>query len=130
MIAQALERWHACISSKSMANLDQIIADDAVFYSPIVHTPQEGKALVMLYLNAAGEVLTQGNFVYLNEYTSEDGAVLEFQTEVDGLTINGVDMIRWNNEGKICEFKVMIRPLKAINHVHAAMGKKLQELAS
>ena len=99
-----------------------------VFHSPVVHTPQEGKPITTLYLAAAMHVLNNDNFKYLREITSDNHAVLEFQTEIDGIVINGVDMITWREDGRIIDFKVMLRPLKAINLIHRMMGEMLEKL--
>jgi len=108
--------------------LDNILADDVVFHSPIVHTPQEGKPITKLYLTAALYVFNNDSFKYLREVISNNNAVLEFTTVIDGITVNGVDMITWGADGRITEFKVMIRPLKAINLIHKMMGEMLQKI--
>ena len=128
MYPQAIERWHALVEQQSLDELDALLADDAVFYSPIVHTPQAGKALVTMYLTGAAHVLFNGKFRYESEVIGEQDAVLEFVTEVDGIQINGVDIIRWNEAGQITEFKVMLRPLKAIQLVHQKMGELLKQM--
>ena len=122
-----LARWHEFAKKSNPDTLDDIIADEAVFHSPIVHTPQEGKALVKMYLTAAGVVFFSDKFKYVGEWLSDDGVVLEFQTEMDGIKVNGVDMIRFDEAGQIIEFKVMIRPLKAINMVHQKMMAMLEQ---
>ncbi|HBT56291.1 MAG TPA: hypothetical protein DEA92_03985, partial [Pseudomonas sp.] len=95
----------------------------------VVHTPQVGKPITTLYLSAAFKTLNEpGHFKYLREVVDGNNAVLEFQTEIDGITINGIDMIQWNDEGKIVDFKVMVRPLKAVNAIHAAMGRMLEAI--
>jgi len=106
-----------------------MLADDATMYSPVVHTPQEGKAITYMYLAAAGEVLANDKFRYVNEFLSDNGAVIEFNTEIDGIHIDGIDMITWNDEGLITDFKVMVRPLKAVNKLHEMMGAMLQKMA-
>jgi ketosteroid isomerase-like protein len=129
MSNDAVRAWHQLVNDKNVAGLDDVLADDAVFHSPIVHTPQEGKQITKLYLAAAFGVLASGPFHYVREVVSGNDAVLEFETEVEGIFVNGVDMIHWNDEGKIVDFKVMIRPLKAVNLLHqmmAAMLKKMQ----
>lgn len=126
----AVREWHRLVESRSAAGLDEVLADDAVFHSPIVHTPQEGKALTKLYLTGAFHVLSNTDFRYVREVVTGDHAVLEFVTEVDGITVNGVDMIQWNAEGKIVDFKVMIRPLKAVNLLHQKMAAMLKSLGS
>lgn len=110
--------------------LQDMLAEDVTFHSPVVHTPQRGKDITYLYLAAADQVLGSDNFRYVNELDCGDKAVLEFESEVDGIHINGIDMITWNEGGQIIEFKVMVRPLKAINAVHAAMGAMLDKMKS
>lgn len=126
MQSNTIDRWHQLIESKDPSGLSDILADDVVFHSPVVHTPQEGKTITTMYLTAAFHVLIQGEFSYLREVISGNNAVLEFETELNGIHINGVDMIQWNDEGKICDFKVMIRPLKAVNMLHQMMGAMLK----
>jgi len=110
------------------SGLDDLLAEDAVFHSPIVHSPQHGKALVKLYLQAAFAVLFGDSFRYVRELEGEHDAVLEFVAEVDGIHVNGVDLIRWNDEGRIVDFKVMIRPLKAIQLMHRRMLEMLEKV--
>lgn len=128
MHPRALTGWHAIVASGDPRGLPAILADNVVFHSPVVHTPQVGKAITTAYLAAAVQVLGRGGFRYLGEWYAENSAVLEFVTEIDGVIINGVDMIAWNDEEKIASFKVMIRPLKAVNAVHQAMGAMLQKM--
>lgn len=123
-----LDTWHRMIEERNAAALDDVLADDAVFHSPVVHTPQEGKALTKMYLSAAIMVLGSSNFSYVREVIGESDAVLEFTAEINGITINGVDMIHWNADGKIDDFKVMIRPLKAVNLLHQLMGQMLKQV--
>ena len=122
-----IERWHAIVKSRDLHALGELLADEVVFESPVVHTAQAGKAITQKYLAAAMHVLNNDSFRYLNEWYGEHSAVLEFQCSCDGVLINGVDMIEWNAEGRISHFKVMVRPLKAINALHAMMGKMLQQ---
>jgi hypothetical protein len=126
MPSSALARWHDLARTKNAAGLDGLIAEDAVFHSPVVHAPQRGKRLTIMYLTAALELLCNGSFRYVREIVNDDSAVLEFETEIDGILINGVDMITWDGDGRIIDFKVMLRPLKAINLVHQKMGELLQ----
>jgi ketosteroid isomerase-like protein len=128
MSERNVDVWHRLVKDRDLAGLDRVLADDAVFHSPIVHTPQVGKALTKLYLSAAFNVLMNGDFHYVREVASETDAVLEFETELDGVQINGVDMIRWNRDGQIVDFKVMLRPLKAIQLMHRMMGEMLERL--
>jgi hypothetical protein len=121
-----LARWHAYMESEGdPALLSALIADDCVFHSPVVHTPQAGKPIVMAYLLAAAEVLGNDSFHYVRELVDGDEMMLEFVTELDGINVNGIDIIRFNAEGKITDFKVMVRPLKAINKVWEMMGAQL-----
>ena len=124
-----LARWHEIIKQGDPALLDEILADDCVFHSPVVHTPQEGRELTRLYLTGAMHVLNDG-FHYVKEVVSDRHAVLEFVCEVDGITVNGVDIISFNEQGQIEEFKVMVRPLKAINMLHAKMRDMLEQLSA
>jgi len=130
MIEKTIARWHEVLDKKDNSILDELLADDVTFHSPVVHTPQEGKEITKLYLASANQVFANAEFVYVREVLDGDNAVLEFVTEVDGIHINGVDMIRCNDAGQIIEFKVMVRPLKAINLLHQKMGEMLQKLAA
>ena len=121
-----LPAWHALVAARDPSALDALLADDAVFHSPVVHTPQAGKALVKAYLAAAMGILGQDSFRYVREIVGTHDAALEFEVELDGIQVNGVDLIRWNDLGRITDFKVMIRPLKAIAIVQAKMGEALQ----
>ncbi|MDZ4137853.1 MAG: nuclear transport factor 2 family protein [Erythrobacter sp.] len=126
MSGDNLARWHAYIDSGSDPDaLSALLADDAVFHSPVVHTPQVGKPVVMAYLVAASHVLGNASFRYVRELVDGDEMMLEFVTELNGITINGVDIIRWNADGRISDFKVMVRPLKAINAVWEMMAAQL-----
>src|ERR1041384_3865186 len=126
-MSKAIEAWHRVFKARDLRALDALLADQATFHSPIVHTPQVGKALTKMYLTGAFFVLGNESFRYVREVIGPGDTVLEFVAEVDGITINGVDMIRWNEHDQIVDFKVMIRPLKAVNLVHqkmaAALGK-------
>ncbi|MEQ8410387.1 MAG: nuclear transport factor 2 family protein [Erythrobacter sp.] len=123
-----LARWHAYMEGGSdPAVLSDMLADDAVFHSPVVHTPQAGKAKVMAYLTAASDVFGNGSFRYVREVVDGDEMMLEFVAEMDGITVNGVDIIRFGDDGKITDFKVMIRPLKAINKVWEMMAMQLEK---
>lgn len=122
-----LARWHACMEGGSdPAALDALLAEDAVFHSPVVHTPQVGKRAVMAYLVAASHVLGNDSFRYVRELVDENEIMLEFVTQLDGTHINGVDIIRFNEAGMMSDFKVMVRPLKAINKVWEMMASQLQ----
>ena len=124
-----IEKWKNYMKTHDASVLADLLTDDVVFLSPVVHTSQVGKDITLLYLNSAGEVLGTDNFQYVREVIDGDTAVLEFTNEIDGIAINGVDIIRFNDEGRITEFKVMVRPLKAIQKVHQQMGEMLQKLS-
>lgn len=121
-----LAAWHEIVRSRDPNAIDSLLAEDAVFHSPVVHTPQAGKVIVSKYLHAACRVFLNDSFQYVRELYSERDGVLEFQVEIDGVSVNGVDMLKWNDAGKIVEFKVMLRPLKAVNLIHAKMAAMLQ----
>jgi hypothetical protein len=125
-----LARWHAFVASRDLDVLDDALDADAVFESPVVHTPQLGRAITRMYL--AGAAMTLGNetFRYVGEWRAENTAVLEFACEVDGITVNGVDMIWWNDEGRITRFKVMVRPLKAMEMLRAKMAALLARMSA
>jgi hypothetical protein len=140
MIENVIERWHAHVRGELAGGLDELLADDVVFYSPIVYTPQKGKAITKLYLQAAGQTLPgdqapmpgtdspKAGFRYTKSVLADDTAVLEFETTVEGKYVNGVDIIRCNDEGRIVEFRVMIRPLQAVNLVHEQMAAMLERM--
>lgn len=128
MIENTMKAWHRLVESKDEAGLDDILSDEVIFHSPVVHTPQVGKPITRMYLAAALHVLNNDRFKYLREITSGQHAVLEFLTQIDGIVVNGVDMITWGADGRIIDFKVMIRPLKAINLIHQRMGAMLQTM--
>ena len=117
--------WHHLVQTGDPSGLDRLLADDAVFISPIVHAPQLGKALAKAYLSAAFKVFFNPSFRYVREILGPTDAMLEFETEVDGILVNGVDIIKWSDAGQIIEFEVMIRPLKAVNLIHERMGAML-----
>ena len=133
MIDDVIARWHRYLRGELPGGLDGLLADDVVFYSPVVYTPQRGKLLTTKYLEAAsgalaGEVAADGAggaFHYTKQVLSGDTAVLEFETTVDGRYVNGVDIIRCDDAGRIVEFRVMMRPLQGIQAVHEQMGRRL-----
>jgi len=128
MTIDTLSLWHDLVSSRNPAGLDAILADDVVFHSPVVHAPQAGKGITTQYLAAAFHVFFNDTFRYVREVCGPHDAVLEFQVEIDGIAVNGVDMLKWDEAGRIVEFKVLIRPLKAINLIHQKMGAMLQSM--
>ena len=128
MTEHPIARWHDILARRDPAGLAAWLDEDAVFFSPIVHRPQHGRDLVLWYLGAAFQVLFNDSFRYVREIVGANDAMLEFETTIDDTLINGVDLIRWNDEGRVVEFKVMLRPLKAINLVHERMARVLQAL--
>jgi len=123
----ALHTWHELVRARNVAGLDTLLADDVVFHSPVVHTPQAGKAITARYLTAAFHVFFNESFRYVREIVGSRDAALEFQVEIDGIAVNGIDLIKWNDAGRIVEFKVMIRPLKAINLIQQKMAALLNK---
>jgi hypothetical protein len=143
MIETVIEKWHEHLRGRLPGGLDELLDDDVVFYSPIVYTPQRGKAITTLYLQAAGQTLPGDapaedasaddavrarGFRYTKSVLADDTAVLEFETTVEGKYVNGVDIIRCNDQGRIVEFRVMIRPLQAINLVQRQMAATLERM--
>ena len=122
--------WHAYMNDHSHEGLMDQLADDAVFHSPVVHSPQAGKELVFAYLSAADQVFGKANFAYVDEIVDDAGnkAMLEFTAEIDGIHINGIDIIHWNDDGKIQKFKVLVRPMKALNMLWEKMGAMLETM--
>jgi hypothetical protein len=117
---ETLIRWHEIVETKDPARLDALLADDAVFRSPAVHTPQEGKELTTAYLRAALVVLGP-TLTYRHEWYDASSAVLEFEAELDGLTVHGIDLVRWDDSGRISEFTVMVRPFKGLQKLMELM---------
>ena len=138
MIKENIKKWHDHIKGDFPGGFDELLADDVIFYSPIVFSPQKGKDLTTLYLMAAGNTfggdqsrdgtLQESSFKYTKEVLDGNQAILEFETQIDGKYVNGVDIITFNSEGKISEFKVMIRPLQAVNIIHEKMQEMLKQL--
>jgi hypothetical protein len=137
----AVEKWYEVMKSNDMDKLDELLAEDVVFYSPVVYTPQKGKDITKMYLMAAGGVFGEGtkdamsdsnesksNFKYIKEIIGEKSALLEFESEMDGIYVNGVDVISWNEQEKITEFKVIVRPLQAVNMLHQKMQAMLENM--
>ena len=120
--------WHTVAMSRDPAAISAVLHDDCVFESPLVHTPQRGKAITAQYLAAAGFTLGNDSFRYVGEWNRENSSILEFTAEIDGIQINGIDMISCDDDGLITHFKVMVRPLKAVNMLHQKMGEMLQKM--
>ena len=127
VVASPVAAWHDVVHTRDLRALAALLADDVVFHSPVVHTPQVGKAIALAYLGAAMHVFLDPSFRYVREVVGEHDAVLEFQVELDGVAVNGVDMLRWNDDGRLVEFKVMVRPPKAIELIHRRMAAMLQQ---
>jgi len=126
MSRDTVDRWHRLVATRDVRELDALLADDVVFHSPVVHTPQQGKAVTIQYLSAAFHVFFNDTFHYVREVVGPRDAVLEFEVRIDGVHVNGVDMIRWDDDGRIVDFKVMVRPLKAITLIHERMAAMLR----
>ena len=124
-----INKWHEVVDADDLSALDSIVADDAVFSSPVVFTPMEGKEITMMYLHAAGQSFNMQKFKYTKEIHDGMNSVLEFETYIDDISVNGIDMIEWNKEGKITNFKVMIRPFKAVQKVQEKMVEALESLS-
>ena len=120
-----IERWLGMMESGDTGQLGQMLAEDAVFYSPAVFTPQRGRALTAAYLRAAEHMFSATNFHYVEKWYGENSAVLHFAADLDGLSLEGIDMIHWNEDGQITSFRVMIRPFKALQGVIAKMAELL-----
>ena len=125
-----IDAWHDLAKARNPRSLSALLADDVVFHSPVVHTPQRGKLLASQYLGAALMILGNESFRYVREIRGERDALLEFELELEGVAVNGVDLIRWNEAGQITDFKVMIRPLKAIQAVQQKMAELLAKMQS
>lgn len=126
MTDSALETWHRLVRTQDLSGLNALLAEDAVFHSPVVHTPQRGRKLASWYLSAAFKVFFNPTFRYVRQIVGPSDAMLEFETEIDGILVNGIDLIKWNESGQIVDFKVMLRPLKAINLIHQRMAAMLE----
>jgi len=122
------EKWHSIALSSDPNAVGAALHDDAVFESPVVQTPQRGKAITTAYLTSAGKVFGNTGFQYVGEWYAENSCILEFTAEIDGIKINGIDMISCNDDGLITHFKVMVRPLKAVNMLHQKMGEMLEKM--
>ena len=127
---QGLAEWHTLATAPDPERLARLVAQDAVFHSPVVHTPQEGRALVVSYLSAAAATLGQGQFRYVRELVDGQNVMLEFTCVLDGIQVNGVDIIRFDEAGMIADFKVMIRPIKVVNKVWEMMAAQLEKASA
>lgn len=127
MTPPVVQRWIEIIESGRTEELDALLADDAVFFSPAVFTPQEGRAKTVLYLEAAAKVFGDSDFHYVEQWYNNQSAILEFAATIDGIYVNGIDMIHWNDEARIVSLKVMLRPLKALQTIMPAMAELLAQ---
>ena len=125
MAMSGLQRWRDFVTSHDNAKLWDALHPDVVFESPVVHTPQRGRDITFKYLTGVVKVLGGPGFRFVGEWTNASGGVLEFTDEVEGITINGVDIITCDTDDRIIHFKVMVRPLKAVNLIHRLMGEQL-----
>ncbi|MGJ4890599.1 nuclear transport factor 2 family protein [Bradyrhizobium sp. HKCCYLRH3099] len=125
MTKTGLDGWYGYMRSHDLGALRELLHPDAVFESPVVHTPQRGRDITFKYLASAEKVLGGPGFKYVGEWRNATGAVLEFENEIEGIKLNGVDIITFDESGLITHFKVMVRPLKAINLLHRLMGEQL-----
>ncbi|MCZ8381843.1 nuclear transport factor 2 family protein [Mycobacterium sp. CPCC 205372] len=125
MTPPVIQRWIDTVEGDGDARIEDLLADDAVFYSPAVFTAQEGRDKTAMYLRAAAKLFGGNDFRYVGQWFGERSAVLEFVADIDGVHVNGVDMITWNDDGLITEFKVMLRPFKALQTVIPKMAELL-----
>lgn len=123
--AEMSKKWHAVALSSDENAISALLHEDAVFESPVVHTPQRGKPITVKYLASAGKVFSNTGFHYVGEWEGKNSLILEFNAEINGIKIDGIDMITWDDDGLITNFKVMVRPLKAVNMLHQKMGEIL-----
>lgn len=126
----ALETWHRVVRTRDPGLLQDLLADGATFHSPVVHRPQVGRELVMMYLTGALHVLGNDSFTYVREIVGPSDAMLEFTATVDDVHVNGVDIIHWDDQDRITDFTVMLRPLKAIQLVRERMASLLTQASS
>ncbi|MFM8543094.1 MAG: nuclear transport factor 2 family protein [Chakrabartia sp.] len=127
--AEMSKKWHAVALSSDENAISALLHEDAVFESPVVHTPQRGKPITVKYLASAGKVFSNTGFHYVGEWEGKNSLILEFNAEINGIKIDGIDMITWDEDGLITNFKVMVRPLKAMNMLHQKMGEILAAAA-
>ncbi len=123
-----IEKWHQIIKTSDPSLLDALLADDVVLHSPVVHSLIQGKKMVSLYLHAAFHTFLNDSFHYVRKLNCHPDHILEFELEIDGIFVNGVDMIKFDESGQIIDFKVMVRPLKGVNLIHHKMGQMLEKL--
>jgi len=127
MTPPLIDRWISIIETGRTDDLDALLAEDAVFYSPAVFTPQQGKALTAKYLKSAATLFHDTDFHYVEQWYSERSAILEFAATVNGIYVNGIDMVHWNDDEQIVSFKVMLRPFRGLQVIMPAMAELLQQ---
>ena len=125
-IHEVLDKWHQVMASGESLDLMALLSPDCTFWSPVVHTPQRGRDITFLYLSAASQVFDT-DFRYVRQIVGQDSAMLEFECSIEGIHINGVDIIQVE-QGQITDFKVMVRPLKAVHQVHDRMMSMLETM--
>ncbi len=130
MSNQMIAKWHAYMENPSEEALSAMLHDDVTFISPVVFTPQQGKAKTMQYLLSAGTVFNDTQFKYVNETEAGNRMILEFECQMDGKYVNGVDIIDFDDDGLITQFKVMVRPLQAVNMLWQQMGEQLEKISA
>jgi ketosteroid isomerase-like protein len=123
--AASLKQWHAMVARRDLAALPELLAPDVVFRSPMAHTPYPGAQAASLILGTVINVFE--GFTYHRELASADGlsVVLEFSATVHGKELKGIDMIRFDEQGRMVEFEVMVRPLSGLQALGDEMGKRL-----
>ena len=124
-----INKWHEVVTTQNQDLLKSILAENVTFYSPVVFTAQKGKSLTLLYLMAAAQIFNNKSFSYTKEIINKNHATLEFELNINGIEINGIDLITWNEEGMIIEFKVFIRPLQGVNVIHKMMQQMLENFS-
>lgn len=130
LIEQTIKQWHEILTTKNIGLLKDLLAEDVVFHSPVLHTPQKGKILTTMYLSAAAYVILNDSFKYTHELLLDNRAVLEFEVVIDGIVINAVDIIECDENSKIIDFKVMVRPLQGLQMIQKKMLEILEQSKS
>ena len=124
---QSLEKWHEMVQAGNLSDLNDLLADEVVFRSPVAYKPYEGKQVVFFILTNVIQVFE--DFTYHREFYTEDGenVVLEFSANVSGKSLKGIDMIRFNDRGQIIDFEVMIRPMSGLAALAEQMGQRIAQ---
>ena len=127
MTPSVITRWIDIIENGRTSELERLLATDAVFFSPAVFTPQEGRDKTLAYLGAAAKVFGDTDFHYVEKWFGERSAILEFEATIDGKYVNGIDMIHWNDADEITSVKVMVRPLQGLQALMPKMAELLAQ---